>query len=106
MMIHGITPGPLLVQEHPDVFWGVIASMYLGNVMLLALNLPMVGLFVQVFARSVAVSDAERAAPVRRRRLCGEQLGGASLSDGHFRSDRLCAAQASTSRSLRWFWHW
>jgi putative tricarboxylic transport membrane protein len=48
MMIHGITPGPLLVQEHPDVFWGVIASMYLGNIMLLALNLPMVGLFVQV----------------------------------------------------------
>jgi putative tricarboxylic transport membrane protein len=48
MMIHGITPGPLLVQEHPDVFWGVIASMYIGNVMLLALNLPMVGLFVQV----------------------------------------------------------
>lgn len=48
MMIHGITPGPLLVQEHPEVFWGVIASMYIGNVMLLALNLPLVGLFVQV----------------------------------------------------------
>ncbi|KYZ75110.1 transporter [Anaerosporomusa subterranea] len=48
MMIHGITPGPLLVTEHPDVFWGVIASMYIGNVMLLALNLPMVSLFVQV----------------------------------------------------------
>lgn len=48
MMIHGITPGPLLVQEHPDVFWGVIASMYLGNVLLLALNLPLVGLFVQI----------------------------------------------------------
>lgn len=48
MMIHGITPGPLLVQEHPDVFWGVIASMYIGNVMLLALNLPLVGLFVQI----------------------------------------------------------
>lgn len=48
MMIHGITPGPLLVQEHPDVFWGVIASMYLGNLLLLALNLPLVGLFVQI----------------------------------------------------------
>lgn len=48
MMIHGITPGPLLVKEHPEIFWGVIASMYIGNVMLLALNLPMVSLFVQV----------------------------------------------------------
>lgn len=48
LMIHGITPGPMLIQEHPEVFWGVIASMYIGNVMLLALNLPMVSLFVQV----------------------------------------------------------
>ena len=48
LMIQGITPGPFLVEEHPDVFWGVIASMYLGNVMLLALNLPLVGLWVQM----------------------------------------------------------
>lgn len=48
MMIHGITPGPLLVQEHPEIFWGVIASMYIGNTMLLVLNLPLVSLFLQV----------------------------------------------------------
>ncbi len=48
LMIQGITPGPFLVAEHPDVFWGVIASMYIGNVMLLVLNLPMVGLWVQM----------------------------------------------------------
>jgi putative tricarboxylic transport membrane protein len=48
MMIHGVTPGPLLIQQRPDVFWGVIASMYIGNFMLLALNLPLVGLFVNV----------------------------------------------------------
>jgi len=48
LMIQGITPGPFLVSEHPDVFWGVIASMYLGNVMLLILNLPLVGLWVQM----------------------------------------------------------
>ena len=48
LMIQGITPGPFLVEEHPDVFWGVIASMYLGNVMLLVLNLPLVGLWVQM----------------------------------------------------------
>src|SRR6478736_8110503 len=48
LMIHGVPPGPQLVTEHPDVFWGFIASMYVGNLMLLALNLPLVGLFVNV----------------------------------------------------------
>jgi putative tricarboxylic transport membrane protein len=48
LMLHGVTPGPLLLFKWPDVFWGVIASMYIGNVMLLILNLPMIGLFVQI----------------------------------------------------------
>jgi putative tricarboxylic transport membrane protein len=48
LMIHGIAPGPMFIAEHPDIFWGVIASMYVGNVMLLVLNLPLIGLWVQV----------------------------------------------------------
>lgn len=48
LMIHGIRPGPQLIAEHPDIFWGAVASMYLGNVMLLALNLPLVGLWVKL----------------------------------------------------------
>ena len=48
LMIHGVPPGPTLVNDHPDVFWGFVASMYVGNVMLLALNLPLVGIFVNV----------------------------------------------------------
>ena len=48
LLIHGIKPGPLLIQENPEVFWGVIASMYIGNVVLLILNLPLVGLFVNL----------------------------------------------------------
>jgi len=48
MMIHGITPGPNLIHEHPQVFWGVIISMYIGNAMLLVLNLPLIRLWVQV----------------------------------------------------------
>jgi putative tricarboxylic transport membrane protein len=48
LMIHGIRPGPLLLQEHPDLFWGTIASMYIGNAMLLALNLPLIGLWVRL----------------------------------------------------------
>jgi putative tricarboxylic transport membrane protein len=47
-MIHGILPGPLLIQNHPTVFWGIIASMYIGNIMLVILNLPLVGIFAQV----------------------------------------------------------
>ncbi len=43
----GITPGPLLIAEEPDLFWGLAASMYLGNLFLLLLNLPLVGLFVR-----------------------------------------------------------
>lgn len=48
LLIHGITPGPFLLKEHADVFWGVVASMYLGNLMLLVLNLPLVGIWVQL----------------------------------------------------------
>jgi putative tricarboxylic transport membrane protein len=48
LMIHGVTPGPLLIQRHPEMFWGVVASMYLGNAMLLVLNLPLIGIWVQV----------------------------------------------------------
>jgi putative tricarboxylic transport membrane protein len=48
MMVHGISPGPLLIAQQPDLFWGFIASMYVGNVMLLILNLPLVGIFINV----------------------------------------------------------
>ncbi len=48
LMIHGVTPGPLLITEKPEIFWGVIASMYIGNALLLLLNLPLVGIWVQV----------------------------------------------------------
>ena len=47
-LVHGIQPGPLLIKEHPEIFWGVITSMYVGNVMLLVLNLPLIGLWVQL----------------------------------------------------------
>ena len=48
LMLHGISPGPLLMRAHPDLFWGFVASMYIGNVMLLVLNLPLIGLWIQV----------------------------------------------------------
>jgi putative tricarboxylic transport membrane protein len=48
LLIHGITPGPLFIQKHPDIFWGVVASMYLGNIMLLVLNLPLIQIWVKL----------------------------------------------------------
>jgi len=48
LLIHGVTPGPAMINEHPGLFWGVIASMYIGNFVLLLLNLPFVPLFAQI----------------------------------------------------------
>jgi putative tricarboxylic transport membrane protein len=47
-LIHGVQPGPLLIKEHPEIFWGVVTSMYMGNAMLLVLNLPLIGLWIQL----------------------------------------------------------
>jgi putative tricarboxylic transport membrane protein len=47
-MIHGLRPGPLLFEQRPDFVWSVIASMYVGNVLLLVLNLPLIGLWVRL----------------------------------------------------------
>jgi putative tricarboxylic transport membrane protein len=48
MLLMNVTPGPFLLRDHPGVFWGVIGSFYVGNVMLLLLNLPLVGVFARV----------------------------------------------------------
>lgn len=47
-LIHGIRPGPLTITQHPELFWGPVTSMYVGNLMLLVLNLPLIGIWVQV----------------------------------------------------------
>jgi putative tricarboxylic transport membrane protein len=54
-LVHGVQPGPLMIKEHPEIFWGVIASMYVGNVMLLILNLPLIGLWVQLLKVPYAI---------------------------------------------------
>ena len=48
LIIHGVAPGPLLISQHPQIFWGVIASMYVGNCVLLLLNLPLIGFWVKI----------------------------------------------------------
>ena len=48
LLIHGLQPGPLILKQNPEIFWGTVISMYLGNVMLLVLNLPLIGLWVKM----------------------------------------------------------
>ncbi|GAA3754465.1 tripartite tricarboxylate transporter permease [Microbacterium kribbense] len=55
LLIQGITPGPQLVDEHPDLFWGVVNSMYVGNILLLLMALPLVGVFVKVLQVRAAI---------------------------------------------------
>lgn len=48
MTIQGIVPGPLVMTQHPDLFWGIVASMWIGNIMLLIINLPMIGIWIRL----------------------------------------------------------
>ena len=48
LLIHGVQPGPLVMQQRPDLFWGVVMSMFVGNALLLALNLPLIGIWVRL----------------------------------------------------------
>jgi TctA family transporter len=50
LMMNGVAPGPMLISSHPDLFWGLIASMLIGNAMLLVLNLPLVGIWVRLLS--------------------------------------------------------
>lgn len=54
-MIHGIIPGPALITQQHDLFWGLIASMYVGNLMLLIINLPLIGIFVQLLKTPIHI---------------------------------------------------
>jgi putative tricarboxylic transport membrane protein len=54
-LIHGIAPGPLLVTSYPDLFWGLIALMFIGNVFLLIVNLPFVGIFAQLLRTPIEI---------------------------------------------------
>ncbi len=58
LLIQNITPGPQLINENPEVFWGVIASMYIGNLILLILNIPLVGVFIQLLKLRISILAA------------------------------------------------
>jgi putative tricarboxylic transport membrane protein len=91
LTIHGVQPGPLLLTDHPDVFWSLVASMYIGNVILLILNLPLVGMFVN--ADSLCLAGADHPHHLDHRGLQRELLGRRHLDHGDLGRRRLCAAQ-------------
>ena len=55
LIIHGMQPGPLMLKQNPEIFWGTVVSMYLGNIMLLVLNLPLIGLWVKILKIPYAI---------------------------------------------------
>jgi len=55
LILHGLRPGPMLLSENPDFFWGVVASLYIGNILLLALNLPLVGIWASTMRIPYAI---------------------------------------------------
>jgi TctA family transporter len=50
LMIQGIVPGPQLISEHPDIFWGLVASFWIGNILLVLLNVPLIGIWVRLLS--------------------------------------------------------
>ena len=64
-ILWGMRPGPLLIQDHPEIFWGLVASMYIGNVMLLIFNLPLVPLFAQILRLPAHILEIEIALDLR-----------------------------------------
>lgn len=50
LLIHGITPGPLMISQRPEIFWGLVASFWIGNLLLLVLNIPLIGVWVRILS--------------------------------------------------------
>jgi putative tricarboxylic transport membrane protein len=47
-MIHGLAPGPKFIAQHPEIYWGIVASMYIGNILLIVLNVPLIGIWIRL----------------------------------------------------------
>ena len=101
LIIQGIAPGPQLIDQHADLFWGVVASMWIGNLMLLVLNLPLVGIWIRLLAIPYRLLY-----PAVLVFCC---IGVYSVSNATFdvyprrrlRADRLRASSSSTARRRR-----
>ena len=73
LMMHGVAPGPQRVTERPALFWGVIASMWIGNAMLVLMNLPLIGLWIRLLSAPLPAAVSDHRAVVLHRRLRPQQ---------------------------------
>ena len=94
LMVHGIAPGPRVMTDRPGLFWGLIASMWLGNLMLVILNLPMVGVWVRLLRVPYRLLLPRDHRVLLHRRLHHQQQAVRCVRDGVLRGVRLRRAQA------------
>jgi Tripartite tricarboxylate transporter TctA family len=92
LMIHGIQPGPNIIAKQPDLFWGLIASMWIGNVMLVILNLPLIGPWVRLL--QVPYKYLFPTILVLSRHLCAQQQPRRGPGQDGVRDHRLCFPKA------------
>ena len=96
MIIQGIQPGPAVMTEQPALFWGLIVSMWFGNLFLVVLNLPMIGLWVKMIMVPYHLPVSGHPDVLRDRRVQPEQQRIRRLADGVVRLVRLYLRQART----------
>ena len=94
MTIHGIVPGPQVMTRNPDLFWGMIASMWIGNLALLIINLPLVGLWVKLLQGALSLHVPRHPRLLLHRGLFDQQPGlQTCLLTALFWPDGLCAVE-------------
>ena len=94
MTIHNIQPGPQVMTSNPALFWGLIASMWVGNLMLVVLNLPLIGMWIKLLQRALSPALSRDPAVLLDRRLQHQQHQLRHLAD---RALRACSASSSSS---------
>ena len=100
-IMYGIQPGPLLFQNRPDLVWGLIDSMYVGNVMLLILNLPLIGIFVRLLYIPGGYSLSADRGDLGYRRVRDQRQHDRSLPDPVLSASSATSSTRSTYRSRR-----
>ena len=108
LIMFGLRPGPEMFEKNADLVWAVIASMYVGNLLLLVMNLPLAGLFAQLLRNPLQVAlSAHPGALHRRRVLAGKQHPGL-LAAGRLRGARLAdeAIRLASGSNGAWAGPW
>ena len=104
MIIHGIQPGPSVISEQPALFWGIIVSMWIGNLMLIILNLPLIGMWVRMIMIPYQLLVSGDPGLLRHRCVQPEKCQFDIYLDGAVRCAWLCFFQARLRGRRRCCW--